>query len=230
MVQDPGNLESDLQAGARTGYTLAWVLMWSTVMVRFDGSSRICQKGLLQIMWHCLQCNSSRAGLMHQIPLFPAPTPCLPLLLCPCLNQSPFFPPFLLFPPPCTSFSCISCGVGTAQSGGSGAFRSTPTRGTPPQMYINMKMHSTAGAFTSLQDDGSFLAHAQACTMAGGMPPPISISQHESWVCQFGAAGPLMLDLVLAGLSAANAGHEAWSSNQHALGAALQVWSGSSVQ
>ncbi|KAK9835822.1 hypothetical protein WJX74_008692 [Apatococcus lobatus] len=29
---DPGNLESDLQAGARTGYTLAWVLMWSTVM------------------------------------------------------------------------------------------------------------------------------------------------------------------------------------------------------
>ena len=33
-VQDPGNLESDLQAGARTGYTLAWVLMWSTVMVR----------------------------------------------------------------------------------------------------------------------------------------------------------------------------------------------------
>ena len=33
-MQDPGNLESDLQAGARTGYTLAWVLMWSTVMVR----------------------------------------------------------------------------------------------------------------------------------------------------------------------------------------------------
>ena len=29
---DPGNLESDLQAGAYTGYTLLWVLFWSTVM------------------------------------------------------------------------------------------------------------------------------------------------------------------------------------------------------
>lgn len=31
---DPGNLESDLQAGAQTGYTILWVLLWSTVMVR----------------------------------------------------------------------------------------------------------------------------------------------------------------------------------------------------
>ena len=30
---DPGNLESDLQAGAKTGYTILWVLLWSTVMV-----------------------------------------------------------------------------------------------------------------------------------------------------------------------------------------------------
>ena len=34
LWQDPGNLESDLQAGAQTGYTLLWVLMWSTAMVR----------------------------------------------------------------------------------------------------------------------------------------------------------------------------------------------------
>jgi natural resistance-associated macrophage protein len=29
---DPGNLESDLQAGAYAGYQLLWVLFWSTVM------------------------------------------------------------------------------------------------------------------------------------------------------------------------------------------------------
>jgi natural resistance-associated macrophage protein len=29
---DPGNLESDLQQGAYTGYQLVWVLWWSTVM------------------------------------------------------------------------------------------------------------------------------------------------------------------------------------------------------
>jgi natural resistance-associated macrophage protein len=29
---DPGNLESDLQAGAQTGYTILWVLLWSTIM------------------------------------------------------------------------------------------------------------------------------------------------------------------------------------------------------
>ena len=33
-LQDPGNLEGDLQAGANTGYILLWVLVWSTVMVR----------------------------------------------------------------------------------------------------------------------------------------------------------------------------------------------------
>lgn len=31
---DPGNLESDLQAGSRAGYSLGWVLLWATVMVR----------------------------------------------------------------------------------------------------------------------------------------------------------------------------------------------------
>ncbi|KAF3631903.1 Metal transporter Nramp5, partial [Capsicum annuum] len=29
---DPGNLEGDLQAGAIAGYTLLWLLMWSTFM------------------------------------------------------------------------------------------------------------------------------------------------------------------------------------------------------
>eukprot|EP00891_Asterochloris_glomerata_P009403 jgi/Astpho2/9403/e_gw1.00145.48.1_t len=29
---DPGNLEGDLQAGANTGYTLLWLLVWSTAM------------------------------------------------------------------------------------------------------------------------------------------------------------------------------------------------------
>ena len=33
-TQDPGNLEGDLQAGTTAGYTLCWVLMWSTAMVR----------------------------------------------------------------------------------------------------------------------------------------------------------------------------------------------------
>lgn len=33
-LQDPGNLEGDLQAGANTGYTLLWLLVWSTAMVR----------------------------------------------------------------------------------------------------------------------------------------------------------------------------------------------------
>ena len=29
---DPGNLESDLQAGAVTGYELIWVVWWSTMI------------------------------------------------------------------------------------------------------------------------------------------------------------------------------------------------------
>lgn len=29
---DPGNLESDLQAGAQAGYQLLWVLFWATLM------------------------------------------------------------------------------------------------------------------------------------------------------------------------------------------------------
>lgn len=33
-MQDPGNLEGDLQAGTTAGYQLCWVLMWSTAMVR----------------------------------------------------------------------------------------------------------------------------------------------------------------------------------------------------
>ena len=32
--QDPGNLESDLQAGANANYSLLWMFMWSTLMVR----------------------------------------------------------------------------------------------------------------------------------------------------------------------------------------------------
>lgn len=30
-MQDPGNLESDLQVGAKAGYVLLWLLFWSTV-------------------------------------------------------------------------------------------------------------------------------------------------------------------------------------------------------
>ena len=29
---DPGNLESDLQTGAKAGYMLGWVILWSTVL------------------------------------------------------------------------------------------------------------------------------------------------------------------------------------------------------
>lgn len=29
---DPGNLESDLQTGAQAGYTLGWLILWSTVL------------------------------------------------------------------------------------------------------------------------------------------------------------------------------------------------------
>ncbi len=36
-----GNLESDLQAGAQTGYTILWVLMWSTIMVSCLRPSRL---------------------------------------------------------------------------------------------------------------------------------------------------------------------------------------------
>lgn len=32
-LQDPGNLESDLQVGANAGYALLWVLLWCTVLV-----------------------------------------------------------------------------------------------------------------------------------------------------------------------------------------------------
>lgn len=31
---DPGNLEADLQTGAKAGYTLLWVVLFSTIMVR----------------------------------------------------------------------------------------------------------------------------------------------------------------------------------------------------
>lgn len=33
---DPGNLESQLQAGAQAGYDLMWVLLWVIIMVRFS--------------------------------------------------------------------------------------------------------------------------------------------------------------------------------------------------
>ena len=47
-VQDPGNLESDLQAGAQGGYTLCWVLLWSTVVV-----STVCSACRSQSTLHC---------------------------------------------------------------------------------------------------------------------------------------------------------------------------------
>jgi hypothetical protein len=33
-LQDPGNLESDLQLGAAAGYSLLWLMLWSIIMVR----------------------------------------------------------------------------------------------------------------------------------------------------------------------------------------------------
>ncbi len=33
---DPGNLEGDLQSGAAAGYSLLWVLLWGTLLVRRD--------------------------------------------------------------------------------------------------------------------------------------------------------------------------------------------------
>ena len=41
LLQDPGNLEGDLQAGANTGYILLWVLVWSTVMVCLHASRKL---------------------------------------------------------------------------------------------------------------------------------------------------------------------------------------------
>ena len=41
VEQDPGNLESDLQAGANANYSLLWMFMWSTLMVR-SLSRRLC--------------------------------------------------------------------------------------------------------------------------------------------------------------------------------------------
>ena len=32
---DPGNIEADLQSGARAGYSLLWVLLWSTILGGF---------------------------------------------------------------------------------------------------------------------------------------------------------------------------------------------------
>lgn len=32
-AQDPGNLESDLQTGAKTGYVLLWLMLATTVLV-----------------------------------------------------------------------------------------------------------------------------------------------------------------------------------------------------
>lgn len=56
MLQDPGNLEGDLQAGAAAGYTLLWVLVWSTVMVSLTRTYCLCGLGYL------LQCSSEFVG------------------------------------------------------------------------------------------------------------------------------------------------------------------------
>ena len=34
LLQDPGNLEADLQAGGFAGYALLWLFLWCTAMVR----------------------------------------------------------------------------------------------------------------------------------------------------------------------------------------------------
>jgi len=51
-MQDPGNLESDLQTGATTGYTLLWLLLCTTLMVGAEvilGAQQMCcTQGLQQ--------------------------------------------------------------------------------------------------------------------------------------------------------------------------------------
>ena len=53
---DPGNLESDLQAGAQTGYTILWVLLWSTIMVR---TAIVCRIAVVCRVW----CQHGAAGM-----------------------------------------------------------------------------------------------------------------------------------------------------------------------
>lgn len=50
-LQDPGNLESDLQAGAHAGYSLLWMFMWSTMMVRTHA--------LIHVPCHAVLCHAT---------------------------------------------------------------------------------------------------------------------------------------------------------------------------
>lgn len=52
-LQDPGNLEGDLQAGANTGYILLWVLVWSTVMVSHDITSSVFALAYMRLPSQC---------------------------------------------------------------------------------------------------------------------------------------------------------------------------------
>lgn len=59
-----GNLESDLQAGAQTGYTILWVLMWSTIMVSCSRPSRLrCSRHPMLEQQLVLLCNAGGRSL-----------------------------------------------------------------------------------------------------------------------------------------------------------------------
>jgi natural resistance-associated macrophage protein 2 len=59
---DPGNLEADLQTGVVTGYSLLWVLLWSTVL-----------GGLLQSLAAKLGVSTSRHLAQHCRDMYPGP-------------------------------------------------------------------------------------------------------------------------------------------------------------
>jgi hypothetical protein len=51
LLQDPGNLESDLQVGAHAGYKLLWVLLWSTVLV--SRGAAVCNARRTLLCYSC---------------------------------------------------------------------------------------------------------------------------------------------------------------------------------
>lgn len=74
-LQDPGNLEADLQAGGFAGYALLWLFLWCTIMVSLAAmmpsaacnstlQAHVCYAGLCLSMlvlsaWHCNWSQSS---------------------------------------------------------------------------------------------------------------------------------------------------------------------------
>ncbi len=69
-MQDPGNLEADLQAGGFAGYALLWLFLVCTIMVRHDACRPILHSHGLEMLprrsvlqGFAFQCLSSRLGI-----------------------------------------------------------------------------------------------------------------------------------------------------------------------